>query len=366
MTAAGSTRGGSLACRKPEEIIKLDANENPYGPSPKVREVLAAAPYLHIYPDPESRELRAALAEETGVAEDHILCGNGADELIDLMFRAYVDPNDAVVNTPPTFGMYKFDGDVSGARVLNVWRGADFSVDVDGIERLFFGPDAVRPHPKLVFVTSPNNPDGSLLSDADLERLLALPAIIVLDEAYVEFQGGCIPGQRPRLAGQSRMPWVTRHENLVVLRTFSKMAGLAGMRIGYGAFPLHVAEHLWKIKQPYNVTVASQLAAVASLQDLDFLLENLSRMVAAREQLAAGLAALPFLAPFPSSSNFVLARVLPNHMGLTAADVKKRLEDLGILIRYYNSTGLADCVRFSVGTPEQIAVLLSALKDMHP
>ena len=151
--------------RKPGDIVKLDANENPYGPSPRVAEVLAEAPYMHIYPDPESRELRAGLAKYTGVPADYLMVGHGADELIDLIMRLFLNPGDSIVNCPPTFGMYSFDAELNAANVINIWRGSDFSIPVDEVEALFLSGNGGGTSPKLIFVTSPNNPDGSLLSD---------------------------------------------------------------------------------------------------------------------------------------------------------------------------------------------------------
>lgn len=336
--------------RRPEEIIKLDANENPYGPSPRVAAALAEAIYLHIYPDPESRELRAALADNTGLAPDYLLAGLGADELIDLVMRLVIVPGDTIINCPPTFGMYAFDADVNGAEVISVWRRPDFSVDVEGIEAAFKEQEA---NPKLIFVTSPNNPDGSLLNDDDLKRLLALPAIVVLDEAYIEFAGAS--------AGVgSRIKWVADYPNLIVLRTFSKWAGLAGLRLGYGAFPLDIIEHLWKIKQPYNVPVAGQIAGLVSLADRERLLERVAQLVAQREKFYQALAGIPWLQAYPSQANFILCRVL----GRSAAEVKAQLAAHGILVRYYNSPGLTDCLRFSIGTPAQMNRLAEVLRQI--
>ncbi len=330
--------------RRPEEIVKLDANENPYGPSPRVAETLNQAPYLHIYPDPESRDLRAALAKFTGVSPDYLLTGSGADELIDLIMRLFLEPGDTVVNCPPTFGMYHFDADVNGAGVREIWRRANFSVPVEEIEALFAG----GPGPKLIFVTSPNNPDGSLLDDRDLKRLLALPAVVVLDEAYIEFSHG------------SRIGWVEQHCNLIVLRTFSKWAGLAGLRVGYGAFPAKIIKHLWKIKQPYNVSVAGQLAALASLADQEWLMGNVGRLVEQREAFYVTLAQFDWLKPFPSQANFILCHIT----GREAVGVKAQLAAEGILVRHYNSPELAGYLRFSIGTPEHMARLEEALKKL--
>lgn len=332
--------------RKPEDIVKLDANENPYGPSPRVAEALAELPYIHIYPDPESRKLRAALADYTGLEAEYLLVGHGADELIDLIMRLFIEPGDTIVNCPPTFGMYTFDGQINGARVINIGRFSDFSIDIDKIEALWKGPNELDRAPKLIFVTSPNNPDGAPLSSTELERLLALPAVIVLDEAYIEFSGG------------SRIDWVRQYSNLIVLRTFSKWAGLAGLRVGYGAFPPDIIEHLWKIKQPYNVNIAGQIAALASLSDREWLLSNVARLVEQRENFFQTLAQFDWLKPYPSETNFILCRIA----GRQALAVKKMLAGQGILVRYYNSPGLTDHIRISIGTSEQMARLEEGLK----
>jgi histidinol-phosphate aminotransferase len=349
--------------RPPDEIVKLDANENLYGPSPRVRQALAAMPYPHIYPDPESRHLRAALSDYVGLAADYLLAGHGADELIDLVMRLFILPGDVIVNCPPTFGMYRFDAVVNGARVRNVPRRSDFSLDMDAVMQAVAGEAHCslngRPLCKLVFVTSPNNPDGGLLSAADLERLLSLraaasglpPVVVVLDEAYVEFAG----------PGRSFIRWVTERDNLIVLRSFSKWASLAGLRLGYGAFPPAIIQHLWKIKQPYNVSVAAQVAGIASLEDREHLLGNVARMIVERERMAAALREIPYLRPYPSQANFVLCQVL----GRDARFLKQALAERGVLIRYYDSPGLTDHVRFSVGLPEHTDRLLAELRSLR-
>jgi histidinol-phosphate aminotransferase len=310
-----------------------------------VAKALAEAPYLHIYPDPESRELRMALADYTGLETADLMVGHGADELIDLVMRLFIKPGDAVVNCPPTFGMYRFDASINGAEVVNIWRRADFSIPIAEVEALFAGQGR---RPKLIFVTSPNNPDGSLLSDDDLKQLLALPAVVVLDEAYVEF------------GGVSRITWIRQYPNLIVLRTFSKWAGLAGLRVGYGAFPSGLIEHLWKIKQPYNVNLAGQIAAQVSLSDRERLLESVARLVEERDKLYAALQQFSWLRPYPSQANFILCRVLER----SALEVKTRLAEQGILVRYYASKGLTDHIRISIGTPAQMAQLVKALKSL--
>jgi len=331
--------------RTPDGIVKLNANENPYGPPSQVREALADLRYAHIYPDPESRALRHELARFTGLPADLLLAGLGADELIDLTMRLFVRPGDAVIDCPPTFGMYRFDAAVNAAVIVPVPRRDDFSLDLDGIET------AVAQHsPRLLFVASPNNPDGGWLPDADLERLLALPLVVVLDEAYVEFAG----------VERSRIRQVPARDNLIVLRSFSKWAGLAGLRIGYGAFPAPLMEHLWKIKQPYNVPVSASAAAIAVLRDPDYLEMHIARMVAERERLAQLLAEIPCLNPYPSQSTYVLCRVV----GRDAHELKSALEREGILVRCYDTPRLRDHIRVSVGRPDQTDALVAVLRRL--
>ncbi len=337
--------------RAPEEIIKLDANENPYGPSPKVREALARLSYIHIYPDPGSEALRAKLADFTGVSAEHLMASAGADELLDLIMLLFLHPGDVLINCPPTFGMYAFDGALHAADVISVRRRPDFSLDIEAIERAVY-----THHPKLVFITSPNNPDGSWVTDAELERLLALPLVVVLDEAYVEFAGTDeVPGM-----ARSRITWVPKRDNLIVLRTFSKLAALAGLRVGYGAFPLALMPHLWKIKQPYNVSIAASTAAIAALGDLDWLMDKVTRIVAERARFFDLLQRIPYLQPYPSQSNFILCKVV----GRDAHALKLALEQEGILIRYYRKTGLSDHVRFTVGKPDQVDRVIEVLRRL--
>lgn len=333
--------------RPPAEIIKLDANENPYGLLPSVREALARMPFPNVYPDPASQELRQALAEYHQVPFENILAGAGADELIDLVLRLTLDPGEAILNCPPTFGMYSFDGELNNARVVQVPRQADFSLDIPAIEEA-----ALRIRAKVIFIASPNNPDGSLLPPAALERLLDLPLLVVMDEAYMEFAP----------AGSSRLAEVIHRNNLIVLRTFSKWAGLAGLRVGFGVFPSALMPHLWKIKQPYNVSVAASTAAIVSLQHSRELNEIGQRIVTERARLFEALKSMEFLQPYPSQANFILCRVID----LDAFALKQALEQAGILVRYFNKPGLQDCLRISVGRPEHTDALISVLKKSEP
>lgn len=331
--------------RGPEDIVKLDANENPYGPPPRALQALAEGRYYHIYPDPQANALRDALSAYTGVAGEHLLAGMGADELIDLVLRATLQPGDVVVNCPPTFGMYSFSTAVNAGRTVSVARREDFSLDVAAIEAIVCD----EPRAKVLFVCSPNNPDGSLVSDDVLQRLLALPLLVVLDEAYIDF------ALAEGAAG--RLDLATAYDNLVVLRTFSKLAGLAGLRVGYGAFPEWLLPHLWKIKQPYNVNVAASLAAVAALEDRGWLHETVGRIIAERERMVRLLAQFSFLQPYPSCANFVLFRVA----GRPADELKRSLEAHGVLVRYFRKPGLENCIRISAGRPEDTDRLVEAL-----
>jgi histidinol-phosphate aminotransferase len=345
----------------PERIVKLDANENPYGPLPVVAEALAEYHFFHIYPDPEHRQLRAALSDFVGLPAANILPSHGADELLDYLCRLFLRPGDGVINCPPTFGMYSFDAGLVGGRVIEVWRKADFAVDVEEIERKFAeigrlengpaqSPLNAQPPIKLLFLTSPNNPSGNWLADEDLRRLLALPVLVVLDEAYVEF------ADHP-----SRADWLLAHDNLVILRTFSKAAGIAGLRLGYGLCPKWLMAELWKFKQPYNVNVAATVAGLASLRHVDQIQAVVERIKNERSRLLAGLRTISYLHPHPSQANFILCDVI----GRNAKTLKLALEQQGVLVRHYNKPGLENSIRISVGRPDQTDRLLAVLRNLE-
>lgn len=353
--------------RAPEAIVKLDANENPYGPSPKALEALRNGRFFHIYPDPESNLLRDALSDYVQMPKQRLLTGMGADELIDLVLRVVLSPGDVVIDCPPSFGMYPFSTAVNSGQYVPVWRNEDFSLNVPAIEQ------AVAQHPtvKILFLCSPNNPDGSTIPDADLRRLLQLPLLVVLDEAYVDFDFGHREHREARektsfssvtsvANSSSRIDWTLEYDNLAVLRTFSKLAGLAGLRVGYGAFPDWLLPHLWKIKQPYNINVAASLAALASLEDQAWLQEKVQLLVVERERLFAELGTISYLNPFPSRSNFILCRVV----GRDAYQLKLDLEQAGILVRYFNKPGLDNCIRISAGRPEETEQLIDELRRL--
>jgi histidinol-phosphate aminotransferase len=321
------------------QIVKLDANENPYGCSLRVQEALASHERYHLYPDPNQGALREALAHYTGAPPDRILPGAGSDELIDLLITAFVAPGDEVVICPPTFGMYKARTEVFGGRIVNVPRAERFAIDPDAVVA------AVTPRTKLIFLASPNNPTGNPVSQQTIVRLLGTGTIVVVDEAYHEFYGHTV------------VPLVGEFDNLVVLRTFSKWAGLAGLRLGYGVFPAGIIAALWKIKQPYNVNVAAQVAALATLEDREAVEATIRRLRLERGRLFRALRKLQLLQPYESEANFLLCRVLLGD----ARALKLALEAEGIFIRHYSSPDLSDHVRISVGRPEDTDALMAAL-----
>jgi histidinol-phosphate aminotransferase len=305
-------------------------------------------PHYHRYVGQE--ELREDIARYIGVDKSHIVVSNGADEMIDLVQRVFLDGGDAILDCPPSFEMYSFFARLNGAQIVTVPRREDFSLDVETIERMVdplpSGEGRVRV--KLIFVTSPSNPDGGAATREQIERLLKLPAVLVLDEAYAEF------------AGESYVARVPTQPNLIVIRTFSKWAGLASLRVGYCIAPRFVADKILRCKAPENVNSAGIVAARASLQDQDYLLGNVRRIVEARERLAVALAQLGFLQPLPSRANFILCRVI----GRDAKQIHSALAEQNILIRAFNSPRLREYVRIAVGTPEQNQVLLDALEEI--
>jgi len=338
--------------RDPKDIIKVDANENPYGPSPKARQALANMQWPHIYPDPESRELRTALAEFTGVPMENLVAGAGADELIDLILRLVLEPGDCVINCPPTFGMYSFETKLNTGEVISIQRNSDFSIDLEAIKQA-----VAEQKPKALFLTTPNNPDGSFPEPKIIDAILDLPLLVILDEAYIEFTGAAGGRFGENL---SRIQQVVERENLIVLRTFSKWAALAGLRVGYGAFPNWILPTIWKAKQPYNVNVAATVAALASLEDLDYLSGNVVRLRAERDYLYDRLKDIPYLHPYPSQTNFILCKV----ENLQAIELKNLLLQRGIMVRYYATPLLKNYVRFSVGRPFENKAVIEALRQI--
>jgi histidinol-phosphate aminotransferase len=339
-----------------EQLIRLDANENSFGPSPQVAQALADYPDYAFYPD--YRPLREAVACYAGVAPEQVILGNGADEIIDLLVRLFVEPGQAlrpgsgqaVIVCPPTFSMYRFFAQVNRCRVLSVPRRADFSIDVASVERAvqFAIRDSQFAIPNLLFLVSPGNPDGQAIPLDVIRQLLELPLMVAVDEAYIEF------------GGESAAPFLPDHENLVIIRTFSKWAGLAGLRLGYALLAPHLAGHLERIRAPYNVNAAMVAAALATLADLQAVQANVTGLIAERERLQKTLVTFPWLEPLPSQANFILCHLRDR----SSQEVVDALARQGILIRRFSDPTMAGYVRISVGRPEQNDALIAALKEL--
>ena len=325
-----------------ERIIKLDANENPYGCSPRVVEALAKYPAYNVYPDNGQAELRQMLAGYTGVGAERIVASGGSNQLIDLIVRLFAGPGEEVINCVPTFDVYRFSTDICGGRVVDVPRKEDFAVNVDAVKA------AVTQKTKLIFLANPNSPTGNLTPLSDLLELIDTGLPVVIDEAYYEF------------SGETVVPLTSRYSNLIVLRTFSKWAGLAGLRIGYGIFPPKIADYLMAIKMPYNVSVAAHLAVRESLKDIDYLLDRVKAIITERERLFDALEKIDYLKPFPSQANFILCLVLRG----TARELHQKLQSRGILVRYFDKPFVRNCIRISVGRREHTDALIKTLREL--
>jgi histidinol-phosphate aminotransferase len=286
-----------------------------------------------------------SLSRFLGVPADSVVTGSGADCLIDMLARSLGAASGSVVICPPTFGMYRFYSELAGCRVVEAPRRADFGLDTDAVE------EAVRESSSgLVFLCSPNNPDGGLLPVDSLESLRRLPAVLVVDEAYVEFSS------RPSLAGEA-----ASSERLVVLRTFSKWAGIAGLRVGYAVAGPRVCGELWRVRPPYPVSSVSEAAAVAVLEDTEPVLAGVSRTIRERERLRKALSTVGFLRPLPGEGNFVLCAV----EGRDANRIASVLSSGGIEVRVFDCGRLGNHLRITVGTRRQNDGLVSALAGME-
>lgn len=324
-------------------VIKLDSNENVYGPSPRVLQALADTRTWQYYAGQD--ELQTALARYAGVSAEQIVVTNGGDEAIDLILRATLEPGQVVIDAPPSFEMYRICAVANHGRVVAVPRDPNFTLDVNEVARMCEEENA-----KVICIASPNNPNGGRLPRNDLRQLLELPSLVLLDEAYYEY------------AGESGVDLMARYSNLAIVRTFSKWAGLAGLRIGYVIAAPWLANALHKLRAPYNVNAAGIVAALESLNDADYLMANVRATIAERERMRAELARLGWLEPLPSATNFLLVRVTDG----VPQQIKQSLAARGILIRAYKSPSLKDYVRLSIGKPEQNNAVLHALRELTP
>ena len=345
--------GGYSAAASPEvlegkidvaakDMIKIDANENPYGCSPRVNKALAHYPQFNIYPDDGQEKLRKLLAGYAGVDAKYIVAGNGSNQLIDLLIRLLVNPGDEIINCTPTFGIYSFSTRLCNGVLVEIPRDEAFNIDIARVKA------AITNKTKLIFVANPNNPTGNLTPQKDIIHLLETGMPIVVDEAYYEF------------CRQTILPFMGKYENLIVLRTFSKWAGLAGLRVGYGIFPEAIADFILRIKIPYNVNVAAQVAVAESLKDVAYLMASVQKLIDERQRLFNQLQKINWLTVYPSQSNFILCRV----KNRDARDLHEQLQLKGILVRYFDLPRIKDCIRFSVGKPEHTDALTKTLREI--
>ncbi len=328
--------------------INLSANENthelPASVVAAMNEAMVATP-LNRYPDPMANELRDLLAARHGVSRENIMVGNGGDELLFNLFFTFGGPGHTLVTCPPDFSEYANFAKMCETPVECVWRRAsDFEIDADAL--IAAAKDAA-----IVVLTSPNNPTGNLVDPALVSRLLAeTEALVLLDEAYIEFAG-----EEASLAAQ-----VKDNPRLIILRTLSKAFGLAGLRVGYLVADPDVVLMLAAIRQIYSEDVLAQSVAAAAVSHKDDLAPIVADIVAERDRLFNGLSALEGVTVWPSSANFVLARMNG------ASSIRARLRDeYSILVRDFSyAEGLTDCLRLTVGTRQENNELLAALTTL--
>lgn len=326
--------------------IKLDANENPY-PLPdelkvKVRNALNEIS-LNRYPDPYAGELKGLISRWLSVPEECLMLGNGSDELIQAILIATSWGSPTVVVPSPTFSMYKITGLAVGHSVLEIPLDESFDIDPAAII------DACRKEKaKVVFLSTPNNPTGNRFSDDRvLEVIKGSHALVVVDEAYGDF------------SGKTLVPYLKENMNLIILRTLSKI-GMASLRVGIMAANPNLLNELDKVRLPYNINSLSQTAAAVVLNNMDAINGQIYSIISEKERVYHGLKGLNGVTPYPSEANFILFKVRD------ADDLHKRLIEKGILIKNLNRAGrLENCMRVTVGTPDENNAFLDAIKNIY-
>lgn len=312
-----------------KEILKLDQGENPF---------VRGKNLFNYYPDPQYKKLRSAISKYVGLNMEKIMVGAGADELLDLILRLILNQGDEVISCPPTFGMYPVLIKLNKGTLVSVPRNNDFSLNMTAILK------KVSKKTKAIFICSPNNPTGNSATKIEIITLLKTKKIIVVDEAYFEF------------CDKTFAPLISKYKNLIVLRTFSKWAGLAGLRLGYGLMdPFFVREFL-KIKSPFNVNLAAEAAAIAAINAKSSAQKNIKTIINQRERVYKKLSALPYLTVYPSDANFLFIKVKKNFLQL-----KKYLEQKRIIVRYYGQS-----LRLSIGTPKQNSFVIKTFREVIP
>lgn len=324
---------------KGKEGIFLNANENSYGSPLKEN--------YNRYPDPLQKDIKEKLSKIKCVPAENIFLGNGSDEAIDILFRAVCNPGkDNVIICPPTYGMYEVSANINDAEVRKVNLLDTFQLDVDSITA------TIDENTKLIFICSPNNPTGNSMAEKDVKVLLnKFKGIIVLDEAYIDFADS-----------KSFLGELTKYPNLVILQTFSKAWGMAGLRVGIAFASEPVIEIFNKIKPPYNINYISQKLVLIALDNLNKVNGQIKEIVAQREKLSAEISALPFvLKVYPSDANFVLVKTND------AKNIYNYLIENKIVIRDRSNMALCeDCLRITIGTCEDNKRLIEKLILFKP
>jgi histidinol-phosphate aminotransferase len=324
------------------QIVKLNTNENPYPSSPAVQRAIGRAIQagLQKYPDPMANSFRQRAAEVLGVEPNWILCGNGSDDILTIVTRAFVGEGDLLRLPYPSYILYKTLAELQGARAEEIHFENDWS-----LSDAFAKPSDKL---KLAFLPNPNSPSGTVLSP-DRVRQLAdlLPCPVVVDEAYADF------------ADTNCVALVKENDRILIARTLSKSYALAGLRFGFVVAQPHIIEQLVKVKDSYNCDALSIAGATGAIDDQNWLAENRKKIIATRTKLLAGMRALGF-ASVESQANFVWNP----HPSVPVKPLYEQLKAAGILVRYMNYAGWGDGLRISVGTDEQIEQCLSLLKGM--
>ncbi len=327
-----------------EGTIKLNTNENPYAPSPRVFSALrkAANRSLRLYPEPLSDSLRSIAATTYGVRSMNVLVGNGSDELLSILVRCFVGQGNRVVYPVPTYTLYDTLIAIQGGDKVALDYLPDFALP----EALYSQKAA------LTFLCNPNSPSGTLVSLQEIERLArSVSGILVVDEAYIDFA---------EAEGVSSISLLQSFSNLVVLRSFSKSFSLAGMRIGLAFAAEEIIAGMIKVKDSYNLNCLSLAAATAALQDLPWMLRNVRRIQRSRKKLTRGLKKMGFQV-YPSQANFVMGRKKGQNLRGLYEELKRRK----ILVRYFDHPGLEDSLRITVGTPQEVKMLLQEMEAIH-
>jgi histidinol-phosphate aminotransferase len=329
-------------------IVKLSSNEGPFGPSPKVIEAVKnMAVEMHRYPDGGTIELRMALAKKNNIKADNIVCGAGSDEIISFLCTAYAGAGDEVLYSKHGFLMYPISAKVSGATPVTAPE-KDLKADPQALL------NTVTDKTKILFLANPNNPTGSYLTRdeiIDLHTKLPKSVILVLDAAYAEYVDD------PEYTAGHDL--VDLHDNIVVTRTFSKAYGLGGMRLGWGHCPDAIADVLNRVRGPFNVSSAAQVAGVAALEDKAFLQKSVTHNKKCREWTKTQLEELG-LTVYPSAGNFLLVNFGSSDK---AEAVRLAVKEQGVLIRQMGGYGLPDCLRITIGTDEEMKLALQAITD---